>query len=86
MQLKYKKAGEIFEGNKFIKYLRMNTQLKLTNITNINNKTIKNNNYIDNKNDKKKIKKNNNSSLNITNFENKFDILKKKKKKSFDNG
>ena len=81
MQLKYKKAGEIFEGNKFIKYLRMNTQLKLTNITNINNKTIKNNNYIDNKNDKKKIKKNNNSSLNIMNFENKFDILKKKKKK-----
>ena len=44
MQLKYKKAGEIFEGNKFIKYLRMNTQLNVTNITNMNNKSTKSNN------------------------------------------
>jgi hypothetical protein len=55
----------------------------------MNNKSTKSNNYlifnnflyIDNKKDKKNIKKNNNSSLNIIELENKFDILKKKKKK-----
>ena len=84
MQLKYKKAGDIFEGIQFIKYLRMNTQLNVTNFTN-NNKSIKNNNYIDYKNDKTNNKKNNSSTINIMEFENKFDILKKKKKNVYIN-
>ena len=67
MQLKYKKAGEIFEGTQLIKYLRMNTQLNVSILTN-NIKSTKSN------------KKNNSSTLNIMEFENKFDILKKKKK------
>ena len=84
MQLKYKKAGDIFEGIQFIQYLRMNTQLNVTNFTN-NNKSIKNNNYIDYKNDKTNNKKNNSSTINIMGFEKKFDILKKKKKNVYIN-
>jgi hypothetical protein len=78
MELKYKKAEEIFEGNKFIKYLRMNTQLNVTNFSN-QVKTVKSNNYII-KSDNKNNKKENSSLINIMEFENKYDLFKKKKK------